>query len=297
MRPFHQHLWACTVAVVLLMAGRATAQVPPVTDSGVSFIDTAIPATLFRLRYDSAHEELFPTRGEMFMARTPTPGLPLAERSAAYQELSAYTEFALDSQLSFFTLAPYRFVSPEINRSHSGLADVSAGFKWALIDAQTTVATLQFAAYGPTGDASRGLGTNHVTLEPGLLVFQELAQGLALEGEARYLAPIGGTSGFASNVVRYGIGLKYDLYADEELAITPVVEAVGWTFLDGKKTVVQADGTGLDVSASGDTVVNVFAGLRIHLGLLGEIYAGYGRCLTGDTLYREIYRTEWRLSF
>ncbi len=159
------------------------------------------------------------------------------------------------------------------------------------------MATFRFVAYAPTGDASRGLGTDHVSLEPCLIFYQGIVEVLAHQGEARYLVPIGGTSGYASSVLTYGLGLKYDVYNDGIIGVSPVVEAVGWTFLDGKKTLVLPDGCPLDVSAAGDTIVNIKAGLRLQLGALGDLYAGYGRPLTGDTRYQEIYRVEWRLLF
>jgi hypothetical protein len=159
------------------------------------------------------------------------------------------------------------------------------------------VATLQLVGSFPTGDARRGLGTDHVAVQPGVLLYQGLPLGFALEGQFSYVTPVGAGSRFAGDVLSYGLGVKYDLYADEELALMPVVEVFGWTFLDGSKTLVQPDGTGLDVSAGGDTIVNAAAGLRLHLGALGDLYGGYGHALTGTARYHDITRVEWRLAF
>jgi hypothetical protein len=297
MRACRRCLGKCAVVAVLLTAGRASAQEGLiVSDSGVAFIDPAIPGNVFRLRFDAGYNNPLPTRGEFFMARTPSPGLPFAERRVDYQDLALYTEMAPDPRLSFFMQLPFRFLNPDVNRNHSDVADLSAGLKWALINQQETAVTVQLLATTPTGDPGRGLGTDHVTVEPCLLLYQGMGA-LALEGEAGCFVPIGGSSGFASNVAVYGLGLKYDVYKDEELAITPVVETVGWTFLDGKKTVVQRNGSGLDVSTSGDTIVTVAPGLRLRFGILGELYMGYARAVTGDVLFKERYRAEWRLTF
>ena len=46
---------------------------------------------------------------------------------------------------------------------------MNAGFKWAFWETDDQVATFQLRTYIPTGAASRGLGNNHVSLEPALL--------------------------------------------------------------------------------------------------------------------------------
>jgi len=51
------------------------------------------------------------------------------------------------------------------------------------------------------------------------------------------------------------------------------------------------------VDADGDTVVNVKAGVRVDLGEMGSLYAGYGRALTGEVLYKDVVRVELRTDF
>jgi hypothetical protein len=75
------------------------------------------------------------------------------------------------------------------------------------------------------------------------------------------------------------------------------VEVVGWTFLDGQKTVGQPpDGTAVIVSAAGDTIVNLKLGINFRMPV-GTLYAGYGRALTGDTFYKDMLRVEYRLTW
>src|SRR5262249_19781612 len=155
------------------------------------------------------------TRGEYFYARTPTPGLPFNEPRVDYQELSLYAETAIDPNFSIFSNLPLRFLNPEINSDHTGLSDVSLGLKWAAARGDSTAITLFLQGTSPSGAEHRGLGTGHVTVEPGLLFFQSLGQALTVEAEARYIMPIGGTTDFASQIVRYGIGVGYVLYGDE----------------------------------------------------------------------------------
>jgi hypothetical protein len=188
---------------------------------------------------------------------------------------------------------PVRFLNPEVNSNASGLADINAGFKWAFVYEHDTVATFQFRTYAPTGDPFKGLGTDHVSLEPSLLIFQKLTDRLNLEGEFRDWIPIGGTD-FAGNVIRYGLGLEYWILNSGDIRIAPVAEFVGWTVLGGKEFV---NPPGIVQDAAGDTIVNVKLGARFRFGDHNDVYIGYGRALTGDVWYKDILRMEYRLAF
>jgi hypothetical protein len=76
-----------------------------------------------------------------------------------------------------------------------------------------------------------------------------------------------------------------------------VVELVGWTVLSGKELVPPAPPPLAIKDASGDTILNAKFGVRLGLGDWGDMYAGYGRALTGDTWYKDIWRVEFRLFF
>jgi hypothetical protein len=155
--------------------------------------------------------------------------------------------------------------------------------------------TFQLRTYVPTGDAFRGLGTRHVSLEPAFLTYQRLTDRLAFEGELRDWIPINGTD-FAGNVIRYGVALEYELVCCDALRVTPIVEFVGWTVLGGKEAAVAGAQT-TAVDASGDTIVNVKLGTRVAFGEHNDIYVGYGRALTGAVWYKDILRLEYRFIF
>jgi hypothetical protein len=173
---------------------------------------------------------------------------------------------------------------------------MNAGFKYAFLFRDSGVATFQFRTYIPTGDASRGLGNHHVSLEPALLFYKPLTDRLGLEGELRYWVPIDGTD-FAGDLFRYGIGVHYDVWKHCRLTLSPVTEFVGWTVLSGKESAVTPSGKVLVEDAAGDTIVNAKLGLRLRLENYGDFYAGYGRSLTGDRWYENIWRVEFRLFF
>jgi hypothetical protein len=273
---------------------------PTVGDSRVGYIDNAIPGNVFRFRYDTAYNNRRPNRAEFFWAKGSGgggPGVPRPETSVDYQDFTAYLEaVAPGRRLSGFVELPSRLVNPEINPNSGGYADMNAGFKYAFVRQDDLVATFQFRTYIPTGDADRGLGNNHVSLEPALLSWARLSDRLCLEGELRYWIPIGGSE-FAGDIIRYGAGVQYDLCQTRYLLFSPVLEFVGWTVLDGLETVLHPGGEPIIEDAAGDTILNAKLGLRVRVGGSSDVYFGWGRPLTGDRWYENVYRAEWRVFY
>jgi hypothetical protein len=204
----------------------------------------------------------------------------------------------------------------------NGISDIDAGFKYALIACPNQrFLTFQFRTYTPTGDPGLGLGTGHWSLEPSFLLFQRLSDRLVLQGQLTDWVPISAGPG-AGNVITYGGGLGYDVYRNCKIRVTPVAEFVGWTVLDGTEAfegtvpgattattgptaqvpLVNVNGQMLPgdhgfSNASGDTIVNAKIGVRTYFGQNSDVYVGYGRSLTGDRWYKDIYRVEYRLHF
>jgi len=220
----------------------------------------------------------------------------LPEPTLDYQDLSAYLETRLADRISAFVEVPTRFLNPEANDNHSGLGDLNAGFKYAFLQNGDETLTFQLRTYAPTGDARQGLGTDHVSLEPALLLYQPLTDRLRLEGEFRYWIPVDGTD-FAGSLIRYGVGVSYGLPATEKVRVTPVAEFVGWTVLGGKESIVNSLGPPIVQDAAGDTIVNAMLGLRLDWNSRAGVYAGYGRALTGERWYENTFRVELRLSY
>ncbi len=295
--------WFLALVVAPLMLGLGSSahgqgsSGPRTSDSSVGYIDPAIPGDILRFRFDAAYNDRRPTRAEFLYPKgAPSgPGLPEPEPSVDYQELSAYLELAASERLSGFLNVPVRFLNPDVNPDHAGFSDLDVGVKYAFFYSEDTIATFQFRTYAPTGDSHLGLGNHHVSLEPAFLTYQRLADRLALESELRLWVPIGGTD-FAGDILRYGIGVHYDLYRTCNLTFTPVLEIVGWTVLDGKESVVSPAGVFID-DAAGQTIVNAKMGMRVKFGDRADMYAGYGRPLTGNRWYENILRLEFRLLF
>lgn len=298
-----RQLWLSALILAALWVSETSAWAqgtsgPRVSDSSVGYIDSAIPGDVFRFRFDASYNDRRPTRAEFFYPRGGPlgPGLPEPERSVDFQEISAYLEMAASDQFSAFVTLPARFINPELNADHAGFSDLDAGFKFAFLQYENQVGTFQFRTYAPTGDSRRGLGTNHVTLEPAFLFFDRLTDRLGLESELRLWTPIGGTD-FEGEIVRYGVGLHYDVWRTSHTTVTPAAEFVGWTLLDGKETVVPPSGTPFIHDAGGETVFNAKLGVFVKFGNRADIYAGYGRPLTGDRWYENTLRLQFRLFY
>jgi hypothetical protein len=272
---------------------------PQVSGSRVGYIDIAIPADLLRFRYDSNYGNNRPTRAEFFWPRAGTPdapGPPGKEFNVDYQEFWLYLEKAVNERFSAFVELPVRVVNPAVDPNAEGVGDLNAGFKYAFLYSDDLVASFQLRTYVPTGDAKLGLGTRHTSLEPALLVWKPITDDFLFEGEFRAWVPAGGTS-FAGPLLRYGVGLSYNL-GDEERWVSPVAELVGWTVLGGKVSDVQpGSDTAVVLSADGDTIVNLKLGLRLGMTQRTGFYAGYGRCLTGDRWYQDTFRVEFRVTY
>src|SRR5262249_8243076 len=263
----------------------------------VGYIDSAIPFTHFRFRYDAAWNNNRPDRAEFFYAKCGcfpgAPGPRLPERRGAYQDWSGYLEVAPNNWLSGFIEMYLRDLNPEVNANTVGIGDINTGFKAAFVANKDQYLTFQFRVFIPTGDASHGLGTNHVSLEPALLLYQQLTDRLWLSAEFRDWIPMGGTD-FEGNVLRYGVGLSYDVYRAGNLRVAPVGEFVGWTVLGGKEFDALQNRI---FDAAGDTIFNLKIGSRVWGRANNDGYVGYGRALTGDVWYKNIFRVEYRRAF
>ena len=271
---------------------------PLIRDTTVGYVDSAIPGNVLRLRSDLAYNNRQPERAEFFYAETGAGhrGLPLDERSVDYQDMSLYIEHVLGDRLSAFVEVPYRMANFDINENHSGFSDINLGVKYALLSTECTVLSSQFRLYTPTGNAHLGLGTGHVSVEPSLLLYHKWTDRMASESELRFWGAIGGTAHVQGSLLRVGTGLHYDAIRTENLTVSPVTELVAWYFIDGAED--PAFGTnGPMLNAAGDTMVNAKLGVRFKMEGVGDFYAGYGRALTGEFLYKDMFRFEFRLLY
>ena len=293
---------------------------PKIPGSMVGYIDNPIVESEIRIRFDAAFEDRLPDRSEFFYAKCgcyrglpstnpafdpnapgPRPGIP---NSINFQQLYMNVEYSPQRRFSAFAEVPIRWLQPQPQGTQaafpnqSGLSDVTAGFKFAAVASENTYLTFQFKSYFPSGDASKGLGTNHYSVEPSLLMYHSFSDRFSLEGQIGDWHPIGGSAGvptassegFAGDVFFYGIGPSYKVYRRNRIQIAPVIELFGWHVLGGLQTGTPSDASGIDI-------VNLKSGVRTYIGFHNSIYVGFGQALTHDDWYKHLVRLEYRYSF
>ena len=131
-----------------------------------------------RFRFDASYDNPTPDRAEFLYPKCgcfrpfgdPTaPGPPLVETGIDFQEFSLFAErLLIGDMISGFIEIPFRLINPEQNVNIGGVSDINFGFKAALWMDQDSYVTFQFRTYAPTGSGLKGLGTEHVSLEPGI---------------------------------------------------------------------------------------------------------------------------------
>jgi hypothetical protein len=293
------------------------------------YIEDAVVRTQIRVRFDAEFSVEDPDRAEFFYGKcacyrglpstnpaydpnAPGPGPGIAARLNA-REVHVNVEYAPLQRLSFFADLPERSlqytatVGGKMDNA-TGFGDFVAGLKFALVASERTYLTFEFSAFTPTGDASQGLGTNHYSVQPLLLLNHRLGEHMTLLGQFGDFHPLAGSAGyptasspnaFAGDVLEYGLGLGYRFETAPEISITPLLEFVGWHVFDGYYTSATAavQGTLPELSAAGVNIVNVKAGFRISFHQHHSVYLGYGEALTNSRWYKEILRLEYRFLF
>ena len=178
----------------------------------------------------------------------------------------------------------------------SGFGDVRVGFKYGLVQESDTLVTFQMKFYADNGDADRGLGTGHFSIEPGLLFLRQY-DWFILEGELKQWTAIDGTDPFQGTLIQYGLGASTNLAPWGLPDIRPVVELFGWSFLDGETSYREASGLGVREDADGTTIINARIGTRLNLTDSMDLYLGHGWALTDEQIYEDMFRVELRLAF
>ncbi len=293
---------------------------PRIPGSMVGYIDDPIVENQIRIRFEAGFDDQFPDRSEFFYAKCgcfaalgldpnapgPGPGVP---RYINFQQLFMNVEYSPHRRFSAFAEVPIRWLQPHgedtppglpVFANQSGVSDVTAGFKFAAVASENTYLTFQFKSYFPSGDASKGLGTNHYSVEPSLLLFHSFSDRWTVEGQIGDWHPIGGSAGvpitnsegFAGDVFFYGIGPSYKLYQGNHIGLVPVVELFGWHVLGGFESI-----PGSATEVSGMNIVNLKFGVRTNIGLHNSVYVGFGQALTHDDWYKHLVRLEYRYSF
>jgi hypothetical protein len=314
---------SATSSVTTEQAPRAAAKPesgPRRRPSMVGYIGNATIESGVRIRFDAGFGTSTPDRAEFFYGKCgcyrglvgnaafdpnaagPGPGVLT---NLNFQQLYVLGEYAAMDRVSFFGELPVRFLQPDTFApgtgsfgSSSGISDLRLGVKAGLVSTAMVQLTgsLQYSAQ--TGDALKGLGTGHGSVEPVLLFQGHPTDRVGLEAQFGDIIPIGGSAGvpisstqkFAGNVLYYGIGPSFEVARKGQMAVVPIVELVGWHIINGFQTAAVGD-------ASGINIVNAKVGTRILFNDRSSVYVGYGHALTTEHWYNNILRLEYRTGF
>ncbi len=323
---------AADVAATVQVPGTSAAQPPaprPLERKRrpgmIAYIEDATVASQVRVRFDAGFGNSVPDRAEFFYAKCscyqfdpppnfdpdapgPGPGVPTELR---FQQVYIQAEYAWQQRLSLFAELPVRAIQPQgfiefgapwvPFPSQSGLGDIRVGGKAALLSDDDSDLTAQVRVSIPTGDPAKGLGTDTVNVEPGLLFHQRLTDRVGLEAQISTWHPFGGSAGvdspdkFTGTIITYGVGPSFDLVSTDRIRFTPVVELVGWRVIGGFQTKCAAD---LNCTYDADdNIFNVKLGARTTVADRNSFYVGYGYAVTDAVWYGDIVRFEYRFRF
>lgn len=212
------------------------------------------PSVGLRMRFDRGLAS--PNRLEYIWAR---PGLgPTPESRLDLIDSNMRFELGSANAVAFTELS-MRSLDPEVNPNTTGFGDMVVGAKGILFNNQCTQIGSVFRTVLKTGPARRGLGTGHVTLEPGILASHRFGRTAMLHSELKYSLPIAGSPGFAGDVLKTGFGIS-TLWKDwDQIAWMPTLELQTHTFLFGQQT----NAAGLALPVDGTTAVDLYPGMRI----------------------------------
>ena len=292
-------------------APKKNSESSPIHGHKVGYIDDAVVGSQVRVRLDSVFGDSQFDMAEFLFAESghnggtaagPGPGLP---SDMTFQQLYMRGEYAPKRTLSFLVDVPVRFIQPQGFAAgppfgdQGGVSDVSVGMKWAALARTREYVTFQLVVTLPTGDAGKGLGTNHYAVAPKLLYFQKLTNRLTVESEFGDSHPIGGdTPGFAGDVMQYGVGPSFVVYKSDKVQFAPVVELVIWRIFGGHWTHVDPQSGPFIDDANGNNIRNLKFGARTSIGKNTSFYVGYGHKLTSENFwYSQILRVEYRRTF
>jgi hypothetical protein len=265
-------------------------------------IDTVRPMNQYGLRYDAAYNWRDPDLGELLMARsTAAGGLgPQTQTKLNYQDLDFVSE-AGNSAASVKVVVPLRFIDGDTYNT-SGLGDVQMSTKLVMIDGKKLKVAGYMGFTFPSGYAPNGLGTGHVTMEPGLLAEYRITDKTFLHAEGKFLFPIPPNADQQeSNMLTWGFGLSHVLYDGDDFAIMPTMESVFYSVYNGGYNELSG-ATPTFISNEWVTVPTFHLGVRTvidrcrDLGLI-EIGLSTGFSMASNVWYEEFLRMELRVTF
>src|SRR5262249_7736036 len=155
-----------------------------------------------------------------------------------------------------------------------------------------------FKTFLPTGNFTAGVGTGHVSLEPGFLTAIKLTPGLYFQGEGAYWFPIGGDAGAQGPVFHYHFSLNKLLWCcGHDIQLIGTCELNGWEILGGGYTDPNFARTPKFSAKNIGTIVSVGPGVRLVICDKIDFGVGAAFALTDQSMGDEALRAEFRWRF
>ena len=114
-----------------------------------------------------------------------------------------------------------------------------------LLDCELIQSSFAFNTYILSGNFLNGLGTSHVSLEPGLLCRSNCRPTTYLQAAMLYRIPIAGDSGFEGPVLQYHLSLNHTFWecgSCNGIKLIGVCELNGYEILGGSTPYRYPDG-------------------------------------------------------
>ncbi|HTN74607.1 MAG TPA: hypothetical protein VL096_05150 [Pirellulaceae bacterium] len=257
------------------------------------WVESARPVTQTRYRWDTSRNLMFPDRAEFIWPAVGLLGPPVAPNTINLNELNMYTEIATGG-FSIFFETPYRSYETNLGAHAAGFSDMTIGTKSMLFDCDLMQITLQFKTFLPVGVGFSGLGTQHVSLEPSLLMALNLAPDTYAQAQISEWIPISADANAAGAILHYHASLNQVLYRwQPSIPVIGTLEANGWSFQDGQYT----DPVLGVQSASGTTYVSAGPGVRVVVCDKVDFGIGSAFAITDQHWGEQTFRSEFRWRF
>lgn len=259
-------------------------------------IDISQPMGNFRFRTDAVYNLTKPDRSEYFWAM---PGRgPVVEESVDYQDVRFLMETGTPS-FSLGTEVPIRMLNPEINGNTAGVGDIQLVQKAVLLSGSRWQMTQLTRTTFNNGNARKGLGTGHVSIEPGMLFRYQYSELTYLHSELKLTFPIAGDPAYSGQALKWGVGVSTVYYETDTMALIPTLEFTNIWLLDGQYTPFPA---GVPTDVDGDGIFNLAPGLRIACdtgGDLGVVELGFSSVMAigSNGWYDALLRMDIRFVF
>ena len=161
---------------------------------------------------------------------------------------------------------PFRSTDPQVNENHAGLGDIQLIVKTVLLDGNQWMLTQYFGTHFASGNSAAGLGTGHVSLEPGMLFRNEFRENTWMHGELKFWFPTGADPQHGGQVLKFATGFNQVWMETDHNAWLPSIEMVAYSVLNGKAT----DSSGALRAIDHDAIFYLTPGLHYVVDQKGD---------------------------